>query len=173
MIRKLCPLIVIFLCCARIAAAAPASEASIREMLAVTEARKLVDGMYPQFDQMMKASMSQALHGQTMTPAQQKIADNMRARMMEIMKQELSWEVLEPIYLNIYQQSFSQEEIDGMLAFYKTPAGAALIKKMPLVVQNTMTAMQQRMGPMMQKIQASTRDAIAEMEAEAAKAKHE
>ena len=35
---------------------APASEASIREMLQVTEVRKLVDGLVPQMQQMMAAS---------------------------------------------------------------------------------------------------------------------
>ena len=43
--------------------------------------------------------------------------------------------------------------IQGMLAFYRTPAGQAVIEKMPLVMQNTMQAVQERMGAMMPAMQ--------------------
>jgi uncharacterized protein len=147
------------------AADVPASEASIREMLSVTEARKLIDGMFPQIEAMMKNSMQQALNGQTLSAEQQKIADKMNTKMMALMRDEMSWDKLEPLYLSVYQKSFTQAELDGMLAFYKTPAGTAMIKKMPVVLAQTMSAMQQKMGPMMQKIQQAVQETIAEIEA--------
>ena len=39
-----------------------------------------------------------------------------------------------------------------MIAFYKTPAGQALINKNPLLMQNTMDEMRALMRPMMQRI---------------------
>jgi uncharacterized protein len=151
------------------AADVPASEASIREMLSVTEARKLIDGMFPQIEAMMKNSMQQALNGQPLSAEQQKIADKMNTKMMALMRDELSWDKLEPLYLSVYQKSFTQAELDGMLAFYKTPAGTAMIKKMPVVLAQTMSAMQQKMGPMMQKIQQAVQETVAEIEATAPK----
>jgi hypothetical protein len=83
------------------------------------------------------------------------------------MREELSWEKLEPMYLEIYRKSFNQEEVDGILAFYKTPAGAAMIKKMPLVLQESMVAVQKNMGPMMARMQKAIEEALAELEKEA------
>ena len=81
------------------------------------------------------------------------------------MKELLDWKKLEPVYVRIYQKSFSQEEVDGMIAFYKTPAGQAVIGKMPAVMQNTMDEMQQMMTPVMQKMQRMQQDVAAEMKA--------
>ena len=53
-----------------------------------------------------------------------------------------------------------------MLAFYKTPAGQAVLGKMPAVMQNTMDEMQQLMGPVMQKIQKMQEEVVAEMKGE-------
>jgi uncharacterized protein len=44
-----------------VAADTPASDASIRELLEVTESRKLVEGMTGQLDNVMRDSMAQAL----------------------------------------------------------------------------------------------------------------
>jgi uncharacterized protein len=150
------------------AAETPASEASIREMLQVTEARKLVDGMFPQVESMMKSSIQQAMKGRTISEADQKVIDRMTAKVIGTMKEELNWEKLEPLYLTIYQKSFSQEEVEGMLAFYKSPAGSALIKKLPVVMHETMASMQERMGPMMQRMQSAIKSTVEEITAEKA-----
>jgi hypothetical protein len=42
-----------------------------------------------------------------------------------------------------YEQNFTLEELSGLLAFYKTPAGRANLKKMPVVMDQAMHAAQQ------------------------------
>ena len=76
---------------------------------------------------------------------------------------------MEPMYLRIYRKSLSQSDVDGMIAFYKTPAGQAVINKMPLILQNTMAEVSQMMGPMMQRAERMQQDLIAELQAEKAK----
>jgi hypothetical protein len=147
-----------------ISAGAPPSEASIREMLRVTDAKKVVETMIPQVNQMMLASMKQALGTNTITAAEQQSIEKMQQRMISVLKEELSWEVLEPMYISIYQKSFTQEELDGILEFYKTPAGMAMIKKMPVVMQNSMAAMQERMGPIMKKVQVAVKETVNEIQ---------
>lgn len=89
--------------------------------------------------------------------------------MMAALKEMLDWNKLEPLYVRVYQKSFTQSEVDGMIAFYKTPAGQAVISKMPAVMQNTMNEMQQMMGPMMQRLQKMQQEVVAEMKAESEK----
>lgn len=168
---KLIYIVLVFSVLVRPALAADSkpSEQSIKQLLAVTETHKLLDGMMNQIDGMMENSMRQALQGKSLAPDQQKAFDNMRAKSVALLKQELSWDSLEPFYIRMYRDSFTQEEINGMLAFYKTPSGQAVIKKMPAVMQGAMVEMQKRMGTLMPKLQQIQKETLAELKAEPAK----
>ena len=69
------------------------------------------------------------------------------------------------MYLRTYRASFTQDELDGMMAFYKTPAGIAMTKKMPLVMQNVMGEMQSVMKPMQVKMREIQRETMQELQA--------
>lgn len=131
-----------------------ASEASVNELLKVTHARKMIDDMLPQLQSMMKSTMQQVLQGQPPNKDQQAILDKFLSSVTTTYAREMSWEKMQPIYMRVYRGSFTQSEIDSMLAFYKTPGGKAVIDKMPIVMQNTMTEMQTMMAPMMKALQA-------------------
>jgi hypothetical protein len=143
----------------------PADEAIIRELMAVTESAKMLDGVYAQVDAMMIQSMQEALSGKSVTPGQQALFDEMRERMTVIMRETMSWESLEPMFIDIYRKSLTRSEAQGMLDFYRTDAGRAVIAKMPLVMQHTMTAMQEQMKVMIPRIQEVQKDIIARLRA--------
>lgn len=145
------------------AAEQPASEASIRELMIVTESKKLIEGTVGQVDAMMQASMQQAIGGQPISPEQQKVLDQMRAKMVALLKEQLGWASLEPMMIDIYQKTFTEKEVRGMLDFYRTDAGKAVIAKMPLVMQHTMQAMQMRMSQMMPKMQQLQQETLAQL----------
>jgi len=175
MIKRIIPVILL---CGSIAIAAdnpspassapsnPPSEASIKQLLEVAQARKLVDSVMAQMDNLMQQTIAQATRGQKIPAKVQKDIDQQRAEMVTMMKELLDWTKLEPMYVRIYQKTFSQQEIDGMIAFYKTPAGQAVLSKMPTAMQNTIDEMQQLMGPVMQKMQKMQQDVVAGMKAE-------
>lgn len=158
-------LMLIMFCTTAYGADTKPSDESIKELLRVTESRNLVDSMMGQMDNLFKSSMQQALQGKTITQKEQKLADDMQKKMIVIFKEEMNWEMLEPLFMQIYRDSFTQQEVDGMLAFYKSPSGQSVIRKMPLVMQNTMTEMQKRMGPIYQKLSKMTEETITEMKA--------
>jgi hypothetical protein len=165
---KFISIALIIICTSAYGADKRPSEKSIKELLRVTEAHTLLDSMVVQFDKIMKAGMQQALKGQTVTQNQQKQIDDMQNKMIVMFKEELNWKTLEPLYINIYGDSFTQQEVDGMLAFYESPSGHAVIKKMPLVVQNTMKEMQKRMGPFLQKLIKMEEETIEQMKKDSA-----
>jgi hypothetical protein len=147
------------------AMAAPPSDGSLKQLLAVTQAQKLLDGMRAQFDSLMNNAIQQELKGKTPTAKQQQAIANMRKGMVALMQGALAWEKIEPMYLRLYKESFTEEEVAGMLSFYKTPAGQAVINKMPVMMQKTMLELQKMMSgmaPQMQKIQ---QDFVAELKA--------
>jgi uncharacterized protein len=142
------------------------TEASIRQLLEVAQAHKLVDSVMAQMDSLLQQTIAQATKGQPIPDKVQKDIDQRRTEVLTMMKDLLDWKKLEPMYVRIYQKTFTQQEIDGMIAFYKTPAGQAVITKMPAAMQNTIDEMQQMMGPVMQKMQQMQRDVAAELKAE-------
>ena len=148
--------LIVILISSTTAIAAPASENAIKQLLAVTQAKKLLDGVRSHFDLLMNNAVQQALKGRTPTPNQQLAITNMKNRMVALMQGQLTWEKLEPIYLSLYKESFTEEEVAGMLSFYQTPAGQAVINKMPVLMQKTILEVQTMMSgldPQMEKIQ--------------------
>ena len=144
----------------------PPTEASVEQLLEVAQTHKLVDSVMKQMDILLLQAIAQATKGQQVSEKVQNDIDRHRSEMASLMKELLDWKKLEPIYVRIYQKSFTQAEVDGMIAFYKTPAGQAMIGKMPAVMQNSIDEMQQLMGPVMEKIQRTQQDVAAEMKSE-------
>ena len=142
------------------------TEASIKQLLEVAQSHKLVDSVMAQMDNLLQQTIAQATKGQPIPDKVQKDIDQRRSELLALMKDLLDWKKLEPMYVRIYQKTFSQQEVDGMITFYKTPAGQAVIRKMPAAMQNSIDEMQQMMGPVMQRIQQMQQDVVAEMKAE-------
>jgi uncharacterized protein len=151
------------------AADQPPTEASIKQLLEVTQVRKLLESTMAEMDGFMQQAARQVTQGQKVTPEVQKQIDKGRAEAISMMKEILDWNKLEPMYVRIYQKSFNQQEIDSMVAMYKSPTGQMLLTKMPIVLQNTMSEMQQMLQPVMQRIQRMQQDVAAQMQAERAK----
>jgi hypothetical protein len=141
--------------CSNAVMAAPATEGSIKQLLTVMEVKKMTEGIRNQFDPLVDNAAKQALQGKEPTPKQQKAITKMKAQVNGLMQSELNWGNIEPIYLRQYKETFSEEEIAAMLAFYKTPAGQAVVQKMPGLMQKTLGEMQaltMSLAPKMQKI---------------------
>jgi hypothetical protein len=64
--------------------------------------------------------------------------------------------------MRTYRDSFTQDEIDGVIKFYKSAAGQAYVKKLPLVMQNVMREMQGIMKPLQEKMLAIQKEATQE-----------
>ena len=142
---------------------APPSEASIQELLQVTNVRQLLDQMKGQMDGIMANAMQAAQKGQTLTPERQAILDRMRQKMAAAVGESLNWDTLMPIYVRTYQASLTQDELDGILNFYQSPAGQAYTKKMPLIMQNVMGEMQAMMKPLQQKLADIQKETLQEL----------
>lgn len=144
---------------------APPSEASIHTLLAVTKTETVMDGLFANMEQSMRQSMAAAIPRDRLSAQQLRIVDATPARFIQVMRDEMSWPRMRPVYVQIYQESFTQEEIDGMIAFYQSPAGAAFVRKMPVVMERSMSIMRVRIAPMVERMNAVMAQAIAEVKA--------
>lgn len=139
------------------AGAQTADEVSVRKLLEVMEARQLVDGMYSQLDQVFDNAMRQSTGGTELTPGQQKIMQEGQAEIIALLKREMGWEKFEPMMIEIYRSNFTEAEVQGMLKFYESDIGRAMVAKMPAVMQSSMQLSQERMGAVLPEMQAVQR----------------
>ena len=143
--------------------AAPASPDSVDALFKPIKADALLDDSYVQMEKVIQQSMAQADEGKPATPALQHAQAVALQRTMEVVRSEMSWASLEPQMIQAYARTFSQEEIDGMINFYASPTGQAVLSRMPTLMQNTTLILQERMRTILPKLQ----DIAKQKEAEA------
>ncbi len=154
------------------AADTPASEESVRRLMVAMESRKALDTALGMIDSSMDMGIKNALNGKPVSEKAQQVIDEMRVKMSEVFKESLAWKDMEPLFIQVYRRSLTQDEVNGMLAFYESPAGKAVIRKMPLVMQNTTQLMQERMRAVMPKFVQIQQEGMEKMKAAAAEEPH-
>ena len=138
------------LCCASPILADEASKkAKIEEMLQLTH-----------YDQMLKLSLEQIksmqmeqLKKMDMPADARAQSEEIQRKTMVLLSDRLSYEKLKPMYVQIYVEIFSEDELDGIVSFYKSPAGKAMVEKTPQMLQRMMPMMQKLMGDLQPEIQ--------------------
>jgi hypothetical protein len=116
-------------------------------------------------DQTMQTSMAQGeqiasgmFGGKPPSTEDQKILDAYKLKMSTLLQSTLSWQKLEPSYIDLYASTFSEEDIDGMIAFYKSPAGQHLVEKNPAILTASQKIVLARFQDVQPQIQAMTKD---------------
>jgi hypothetical protein len=143
----------------------PPTDASIHVLLQATQAHKTLDAMVHQMDTMMRKSVPEAIQGQPLDAGAQKIVDGMMRQLNTLLKQQISWDKMEPMYISLYRKTFTQKEIDDMLIFYRSPSGRSMIEKMPALVAESMQTAQSRMTTLVPQLQQVSQDTSRRLEA--------
>jgi uncharacterized protein len=146
-------IICVFLMVAVNAFAQVPTTASIDELLRVTKTDQIMETVMEPMEQTMKQAIAASLQGKPVPAEQRQAIERFVPNMMQIIRSEFTYANLRPLYVQIYQESFTQEEIDGLVDFYKSAAGQAFTNKMPVVMQKSMSIMQTKLQPMMQRMQ--------------------
>lgn len=75
-------------------------------------------------------------------------------KMMDLMMKELCWENLKPEFEKLYAETYSAEELRGLVKFYQSPLGQKFIEKQPEMQQKSMAMVQRMMMRIMPKLNA-------------------
>lgn len=146
--------------------AAPPTDESINKMMDVMQVERMLSQMAVQMDSGMRAGIEQgfrqSLQGKEPTSAQTAKVEEIKAKMNGMIKEEVSFAKTRDIYLQVYRETFTQEEVNGMIAFYGSPAGKAMVEKLPVAMQKGGGLMQQRLAPTMQKMQGMLEETLRE-----------
>jgi hypothetical protein len=106
------------------------------------------------FSQMTKMQ-GQMMASKGMTPEQQTKQTQVMQAAMDQTKSFCSWDVIKPTFIQIYADVFTEEELQGMIDFFKGPIGQKWIAKQPQLQAETMQKMQAIMMTAMPKIEAA------------------
>lgn len=136
-----------------------ATAAQVDRLMEVMRARETVDAILPQVELSQQQMVAQLTAGQQLDDAQKAQIDQQIRRTNARIREALSWERLQPLYRDIYTQTFTGEDVDAMIAFYSSEAGQRLLDKMPQLMQNTMAAVQRLVMPMLQEMEQDLREA--------------
>jgi hypothetical protein len=101
---------------------------------------------------------AQQATGANATPENQARLTDFNKKISDMVGTQLSWNVMGPQIVDVYAKAFTEEELTGIVSFYKTPAGTAFLTKAPQVNQQ----LQQLAQPKLAALQTQVRDAFEE-----------
>ncbi|HEY2275222.1 MAG TPA: DUF2059 domain-containing protein [Steroidobacteraceae bacterium] len=128
------------------------SEESVRHLFEVMHTSQIIDEVMSQMDANLREAMERASGGRSLNAKQQQLHDEMRTKALGMLKDELAWSRLEPQMVEVYRNTFTPDEIDGMFRFYNSPSGKAVVAKLPQATQQMMQLTQERMSALVPRI---------------------
>src|SRR5258708_5699631 len=123
--------------------------AKIEELLAAMNIEAQQKEMLGQIQQLVTSQVK----SQIPSPTDAAQLEDLQKKMFALIGEETSWQKMRPVFVKVYGDTYTEPEIDGILAFYKSPAGKAMVEKQPMLTSKMMTNMQAQMGEIMTKIQ--------------------
>lgn len=122
--------------------------AKIEQMMVLTHADRIVNQTLAQIQPMMANQLKQL----DVPDDARSAIDDMQKKITDVLTARLSWEKLKPVYVKIYADTFTEDELNGVIEFYTSAAGQALLEKMPSLIQKTMALTQELMSDVLPEI---------------------
>ncbi len=136
------------------------------ELVNAMEMQKGIENSFEMIKQMIPAQMEQ------MSGAENESSEEVQARvqiMMDYIAKEMSWDNLKEDYISIYAETFTEEELAGLVEFYKSPVGRKFTEKQPELMKRAMEISQKQMMEIMPKMRKFAEEMKEKEEKEAAR----
>lgn len=132
--------------------------AKVEELIQVTKLSQIMDQVTNQMTTRMKTVAAQQSANRSFTPAQQKLITDYINQIQSITQGAVSWDKIKPTVVQVYTETYTDQELDGILAFYHSPAGQALITKSPQLMNRTMQLVQTQMSEVQPQMRQANED---------------
>lgn len=161
----------LFLLLCTAALATPAKDETVDALLIESRMESTMQTMYSQLGQYLEDSMlagikeKEAAKGKEPTAAQIRYIKAVAAELAQMFREEMNWTQMRPMFVRIYKEALTEEEVQSMLDFYRTPGGKALVEKMPILAQKSMAYVQERMPALIQRMGPTIAKAVKDAQA--------
>jgi uncharacterized protein len=129
--------------------AAHADDASkmvkVHEFFRVAKLDQLSTQAMDQVMTQMNSGMGQQMAGVKLTPEDQKRLDEFSGKVKQLVTGAMGWQALEPEYAKLYAAAYTEQQLDDLIAFYKSPTGQVMVEKTPMLMKESGAIAQQRM----------------------------
>jgi uncharacterized protein len=122
------------------------------QLLEAMQMKKSIEDQYAIMRHMQIGMMGKFAEEMGVSSEVAKSMEPMQEEMIDLLEHELSWEATKAEYAEIYASTFTAEEIAGLITFYQSPLGRALLLKTPDLTVKTMEITQRRMANVLPKI---------------------
>lgn len=122
-----------------------AKQAKVKELFATMHLEHNLDRMMSAMKSQVEATAQNAPGSDHLTPEKKKIQQEFIDNSMKVVNDAFGWQVMESAYVKLYADTYTDSELDGILAFYKSPAGQAMLAKTPELTAGTMQIVHSRM----------------------------
>lgn len=123
--------------------------AKIHEFFRITKMGELTDHTMTVTLTQVTSRITGRLAGAQLTPSQRRQVEEVTVKIRNLITTSLSWEKLEPEYTKLYADAYTEQQIDDLIAFYKTPTGQAVIEKTPMLTQRASEIARQHLAAAM------------------------
>ncbi len=121
----------------------PAKRAKVEQVLSLTNTDKVSQQMLAGFpDRVKTLAARQPMVQAASTPEQKKLTADYLDQMGKIAGTAANWDAAKPKIVDLYMTSFSEADLDGMIAFYNSAAGKAMVSKTPELAAKTIDILQ-------------------------------
>lgn len=130
------------------------------KLLEVTHTQKMLDQMLKSVEQMMDSQLNAV---KADVANKEAIADA-RAELMEWMPEFFEWDQMKLLYVDIYTEVFTEEELNDISGFYESELGKKMIERMPMLMQKSMEKTQAMFGEKMPAFQKRLKEVCTDLE---------
>lgn len=143
---------------------APATPSPAGDIVELIGSRQNVEQIKEQIIQ----SQLQALQNSGIEPADDEPTRAFVRQLDDFLSQHITWQELKPEYIELYNSTFTPEELEGMLNFYRSPLGQKILKEWPNVLQKTSAILYSRAEVLSPDVKKMTQEYLGSMRAQTA-----
>jgi hypothetical protein len=121
---------------------------AVEKLFILTKTSKMMDSVKIQTQKILY----QQLRQQDIPEAKKPIYNKYMSKMIELITNTVNWDKIKSQMTDLYVSNFSENEINDMLTFYRSPTGKKFVEKMPVIVQKSMEIGQKQSRTMIPKL---------------------
>jgi hypothetical protein len=104
------------------------------------------------------STVAEQLCDKKRTPRQQALVDDFRSKAFTLVESRMGWKAIEPEILDLYARNFTDDELDSILVFYRSPAGISIVAKLPAMTTQAAQISQTKMTALMPELKRMIQD---------------
>ena len=119
--------------------------AKVHEFFRLAKLDQLSSQAMDQVMAQMNSGIMQQMAGVSLGGDDQKRLDEFTGKAKQLVTNTMGWQALEPEYAKLYAAAYTEQQLDDLIAFYKSPTGQVMVEKTPILLKESGAIAQQNM----------------------------